>query len=123
MELTAFAPDTGNRSGQRSDTASSKLGDVADQRLQAVADPVGKDFVSKRQLTASKTVMRLGEILQRRQLVVTEQLQQVLQIQANCSGKIRLGELMVACDLITRLDLQRALMEQDWRRQGLWVID
>lgn len=67
--------------------------------------------------------MKLGEILKRRRLISTEQLQQVLKIQTNRSAKTPLGELIVSCDLITDLDLQRALMEQSWRKQGLWVID
>ncbi|MEO1401686.1 MAG: hypothetical protein AAFV72_10635, partial [Cyanobacteria bacterium J06635_1] len=71
---------------------------------------------------ASRT-LKLGEILQLRNMVTPEQLQTALNIQRLSHRKFKLGEILVAQNLITQLDLQKGLMEQAWRKHGFWVID
>ena len=68
-------------------------------------------------------ILKLGEILQRRNLITPEQLQAALTLQRCIKNKSKLGEVLVAQNLITQLDLQMALMEQAWREYGFWVID
>lgn len=65
--------------------------------------------------------MQLGQILLRKQLVSCQQLEQVLQEQA--IKPKRLGELLLEHSIISPEDLTLTLLEQQWRRQGYWVID
>lgn len=65
--------------------------------------------------------MQLGQILLRKQLVSYQQLEQVLQEQA--TKQKRLGELLLEHSIISPEDLTLTLLEQQWRRQGYWVID
>ncbi|MEO0455416.1 MAG: hypothetical protein AAF152_02370 [Cyanobacteria bacterium P01_A01_bin.114] len=74
------------------------------------------------QREACKT-LKLGEILQLRNVVTSEQLQNALDIQRLNGTKSKLGEILMAQNLISPLDLQKGLMEQAWRKHGFWVID
>ncbi|MBL1174557.1 hypothetical protein [Pantanalinema sp. GBBB05] len=65
--------------------------------------------------------MQLGQILLRKQLVSYQQLEHVLQEQA--TKQKRLGELLLEHSIISPEDLTLTLLEQQWRRQGYWVID
>ena len=66
-------------------------------------------------------MMRLGDILIKRQLISKTQLEQFLN-QYPYPPK-RLGELLVEHHLISSQDQQDALREQYWRQKGHWVID
>jgi type IV pilus assembly protein PilB len=65
--------------------------------------------------------MQLGQILLRKQLVSSQQLEQVLQEQT--TKRRRLGELLLEHSLISSEDLALTLLEQQWRQRGYWVID
>ena len=65
--------------------------------------------------------MMLGQILVRKGLISSLQLEQMLAIQA--SHKRMLGELLVNAGLIQTSELEKALLEQKWREKGFWVID
>ncbi|WP_293164750.1 hypothetical protein [Okeania sp. SIO2C9] len=66
-------------------------------------------------------MMKIGEILIRRQLISQAQLNQVIDIQTSCHQKI--GELLLFQGWIREDDLEAALREQYWRENGYWVID
>ena len=64
--------------------------------------------------------MKLGEILLNKKLLTPEQLDSLLPQQPE-TGK-KLGELLREQQWISSEDLERALQEQYWRRNGYWVI-
>ncbi len=66
-------------------------------------------------------IMKIGEILIRRQLISEDQLNQVIDIQSSCDQKI--GELLLFQGWIREDDLESALREQYWRENGYWIID
>ncbi len=66
-------------------------------------------------------MMKIGEILIRRQLISQAQLDQAIDIQASCHQK--LGELLMFQGWIQQDDLEMALTEQYWRQNGYWIID
>ncbi|MEB3339474.1 hypothetical protein [Okeania sp.] len=66
-------------------------------------------------------MMKIGEILIRRQLISQSQLDQAVNIQVSCRQK--LGQLLMFQGLIQESDLEVALKEQYWRKNGYWVID
>lgn len=66
-------------------------------------------------------MMKIGEILIRRQLISQAQLDQAIDIQASCRQK--LGELLLFQGWIQQDDLEVALREQYWRQNGYWIID
>ncbi|WP_293079358.1 hypothetical protein [Moorena sp. SIO3H5] len=66
-------------------------------------------------------VMQLGKILVRKRIISPIQLNTALEIQS-LTG-IKLGELLVNKGLIESQDLEQALLEQYWRKNGFWVID
>ena len=66
-------------------------------------------------------MMRLGEILIKRQLISQTQLEQFLNQYPSPSRK--LGEWLVESHLISSQERADALREQYWRRKGYWVID
>ena len=66
-------------------------------------------------------VMLLGKILLRKRLISPIQLNRALEIQS-LTG-IKLGEILVTKGLIEYQDLEQALLEQYWRKNGFWVID
>ena len=65
--------------------------------------------------------MQLGQILIRKKWVSPPQLEEVIERQTQKRRK--LGELMVDRGLIDEKQLEQALREQYWRRNGFWVID
>jgi len=65
--------------------------------------------------------MKIGEILVRKKLVSSEQLDYLLAVQNFVSQP--LGELLVNEGLVTREQVQHALDEQYWRKKGFWVIN
>ncbi len=65
--------------------------------------------------------MKLGQILIRQGLISAVQLEEALDIQSANSTK--LGEVLLSFGLIRPEDLEQALLEQDWRKQGYWIID
>jgi hypothetical protein len=65
--------------------------------------------------------MKIGEILVRRGLISSTQLEQAITVQGICS--LKLGELLVTEGWIQTNDLEQALLEQKWRQKGWWVID
>ncbi|WP_235440912.1 hypothetical protein [Limnoraphis robusta] len=75
----------------------------------------------KHYCTGVRTMMKLGEILIRKQLISLSELEQALTLQSSCSQK--LGEILMGQGLIQRGDLEQALKEQYWRQNGFWVID
>ncbi|BFM38738.1 hypothetical protein [Synechocystis sp. LKSZ1] len=62
----------------------------------------------------------LGQILIRKKLISEYQLLEAVELQH--SYRLKLGELLVRCGYIAPTQLEEALREQQWRRQGLWVI-
>jgi hypothetical protein len=65
-------------------------------------------------------LMKLGQILIRRQLISEQQLHEALRLQ---QFRFRqLGQILVMQGLISPQELQAALEEQHWRRYGFWVI-
>ncbi len=66
-------------------------------------------------------VMQLGKILVRKRVISPIQLNTALEIQS-LTG-IKLGEILVTKELIESEDLEQALLEQYWRKNGFWVID
>jgi hypothetical protein len=65
--------------------------------------------------------MKLGEILLKKKLISSTQLEQALNLQCLYSDK--LGKLLIDKGWLQPHDLDQALREQHWREQGLWVID
>ena len=65
--------------------------------------------------------MQLGQILLRKQLISSEQLEEVVQLQV--FQKNRIGELLLQKGLILNTHLEAALKEQYWRKNGFWIID
>ena len=66
-------------------------------------------------------MMKIGEILIRRQLISQVQLNQAIDIQT--SLHMKLGELLMLQGLIQAQNLEEALKEQYWRQNGYWIID
>lgn len=66
-------------------------------------------------------MMKIGEILMRRQLISQFQLAVALKIRV--SYRQKLGELLLFKGWIQQYDLEVALMEQYWRQNGYWLID
>ncbi|EAW36320.1 hypothetical protein [Lyngbya sp. PCC 8106] len=65
--------------------------------------------------------MKLGEILLKKKLISSTQLEQALNLQ--CLYSEKLGELLINKGWLQSHDLDKALREQYWRQQGFWVID
>ncbi len=64
--------------------------------------------------------MKLGEILIRKQLISSPELEQVISSQLQKEKK--LGELLLENQMINSDDLNNALQEQYWRNHGFWKI-
>ncbi len=64
--------------------------------------------------------MLLGEILIRKKLISFQQLNSILTRQQK--NKKKLGEFLLDLALISAEELEKALQEQYWRKQGYWVI-
>ena len=64
--------------------------------------------------------MLLGEILIRKNLITCQQLSSILTQQEKNRKKV--GELLLDLRLIAAEELEKALQEQYWRRNGYWVI-
>ena len=64
--------------------------------------------------------MKLGQILLKKQWVSPTELAEAVAKQS--LTKQRLGEVLVAEGLISLQQLNLALKEQYWRRNGFWVI-
>lgn len=67
--------------------------------------------------------MRLGEILMRKGLISPLQLESAVSVQNKNGKHQKLGELLMLQGLISKNQLHDSLLEQQWRQQGLWVID
>jgi hypothetical protein len=65
--------------------------------------------------------MLLGQILLQKRWISQNQLEKTVH-QLDRSDR-RLGELLMQQGLISPDQLQQALKEQYWRRNGYWVID
>jgi len=65
--------------------------------------------------------MTLGQILLCKKWISSEQLEETIS-EAEKSGR-PLGEVLLERGLLAQEQLQKALQEQYWRRQGYWVID
>ena len=65
-------------------------------------------------------IAKLGWILIQKRWITSAQLQMTLAQQLDCSKK--LGELLLERSLISQEQLNQALKEQYWRRNGYWVI-
>jgi hypothetical protein len=66
-------------------------------------------------------MMKLGQILVRQQAISPNTLEQVIAAQSQWSRP--LGEILIGQGLIDEAQLNIALQEQYWRRNGFWVID
>jgi hypothetical protein len=67
--------------------------------------------------------MQLGQILVKKKLVSSSQLEKMVELQNKTRRSQKLGELFMLQGLITKNQLNDSLLEQQWRSQGLWVID
>jgi hypothetical protein len=67
--------------------------------------------------------MQLGQILVKKKLVSSSQLEKMVELQNKTRRSQKLGELFMLQGLITKSQLNDSLLEQQWRSQGLWVID
>jgi hypothetical protein len=67
--------------------------------------------------------MQLGQILVKKKLVSSSQLERMVELQSSNKRSQKLGELFMSQGLITNRQLNDSLLEQQWRSQGLWVID
>jgi hypothetical protein len=67
--------------------------------------------------------MQLGQILVKKKLISSSQLEKMVELQRNSKRSQKLGELFMSQGLITNRQLNDSLLEQQWRSQGLWVID
>ncbi|WP_019500593.1 hypothetical protein [Pseudanabaena sp. PCC 6802] len=67
--------------------------------------------------------MKLGEILVRKGLISPLQLENAVAMQNKNGKHQKLGELLMFQGLISKNQLNDSLLEQQWRQQGLWVID
>ncbi len=65
--------------------------------------------------------MKLGEILLRKKLISSRQLDEAINLQN--SKQTMLGEILLQQGLIVNEQLNIALQEQYWRNNGFWVID
>ena len=72
-------------------------------------------------LMSSKKTMILGKILLNKKVISSDQLEEVIRLQASHHKKI--GELLMMQGYIQESELQQALKEQYWRRNGYWMID
>ena len=67
---------------------------------------------------------KLGEILVKKNWINQGQLEEVLDKQRKYpSNLLRLGEILLNEQIISPEQLNIALQEQYWRRNGFWVID
>jgi hypothetical protein len=64
--------------------------------------------------------MKLGEILLRKQLIAESSLEILLKYPS--SDRQPLGERLLAEGLISKQQLNEALQEQFWRRNGFWLL-
>ena len=64
--------------------------------------------------------MKIGEILLRKKLLSGQQLSKLLIEQQSASRK--LGELLLEHGIISEADLAIVLQEQQWRKDGFWII-
>jgi hypothetical protein len=67
--------------------------------------------------------MQLGQILVKKKLVSSSQLEKMVELQNKTRRSQKLGELFMLQGMITKSQLNDSLLEQQWRSQGLWVID
>jgi N-acetylglucosaminyldiphosphoundecaprenol N-acetyl-beta-D-mannosaminyltransferase len=67
--------------------------------------------------------MQLGQILVKKKLISSAQLEKIVALQNRSRRSQKLGELFMSQGLITKTQLNDSLLEQRWRSQGLWVID
>lgn len=65
--------------------------------------------------------MLLGQILLKKQWISPNQLERTINRQGK--GDCRLGEILIQQGIIGQEQLEQALKEQYWRRNGYWVID
>lgn len=65
--------------------------------------------------------MLLGQILLKKKWISFNQLETTVNQQEKSEG--RLGELLLQQGFIAQEQLEQALKEQYWRRNGYWVID
>ncbi len=65
--------------------------------------------------------MKLGQILIQKNWIRVSELEQIVEQQKN--ERKRLGELLLDADSITVAQLNNALQEQYWRKNGYWVIN
>lgn len=72
-------------------------------------------------LMSSEKTMILGEILVKKKVISSDQLEEVIRLQSSYHKKI--GELLMMQGFIQESELQQALKEQYWRRNGYWMID
>jgi hypothetical protein len=67
--------------------------------------------------------MQLGQILVKKRLISSAQLENVVKLQNQNKRSQKLGELFMSQGLITNRQLNDSLLEQRLRLEGLWVID
>ncbi len=83
-----------------------------------------RQVISQSQLKEAiniQTSMKMGEILLGRQVISQSQLKEAIDIQT--SLHLKLGELLMFQGWIQPENLEAALKEQYWRENGYWIID
>ncbi len=96
---------------EQAQNSSLKLGEIL----------VKKDLISVAQLRyyLKNQRIRLGEILVEQKVITLAKINAIIRLQKRKDKK--LGEILVELNMVSKKQIEMALMEQYWRRKGLWL--
>ena len=82
---------------------------------------VEKDLISVTQLRyyLRNQRIKLGEILVEQKIITLAKINTIIRLQKYKNKKI--GEILVDLNMVSKKQIELALMEQYWRRKGLWL--
>ena len=82
---------------------------------------VKKDLISVTQLRyyLKNQRIKLGEILVEQKVITLSKINAIIRYQKSKNQKI--GEILIELNIVSKKQIKRALMEQYWRRKGLWL--
>ncbi len=82
---------------------------------------VKKDLISVTQLRyyLKNQRVKLGEILVEQKVITLAKINAVIGLQKHKNQKI--GEILIESNMVSKKQIRMALMEQYWRRKGLWL--
>ena len=83
---------------------------------------VKKDLISVTQLRyyLKNQRIKLGEILVEQKVITLAKINAIVRLQKQKNKK--LGEILVELNIVSKKQIKMALMEQYWRRKGLWLM-